>query len=69
MTWGGVQFGWTSGQVLGPLLSGVTVLVGFVIWEWKIARIPIAPSKSSLEIHDRTQLSRLRLYSENVQSA
>jgi hypothetical protein len=31
---GGYQFPWTSGKVLGPLISGLVMLVAFPLWEW-----------------------------------
>ncbi|KAM0750320.1 MFS general substrate transporter [Meredithblackwellia eburnea MCA 4105] len=41
LNWGGTSFAWTSGPVIGCLVAGVTVLGLFMVWEWRVARIPI----------------------------
>lgn len=35
LIWGGNTYPWKSGQVIGPLVAGVLVLVLLGIWEWK----------------------------------
>lgn len=42
--WGGQSFVWNSWQVLLSLLDGLTVLVGFVLWEQRTAE-PIVPMR------------------------
>ena len=32
---GGGLYGWTDSQVLGPLVSGIVVLISFFLFEWK----------------------------------
>lgn len=32
---GGVQYPWSSGRVLGTLITGIVVLMGFGFYEWK----------------------------------
>ncbi|GAA5940767.1 hypothetical protein JCM10213_004307 [Rhodosporidiobolus nylandii] len=43
LNWGGTSFAWTSGPVLGCLISGCFTFVLFMLYEWKVARIPIVP--------------------------
>ncbi|KZT29870.1 MFS general substrate transporter [Neolentinus lepideus HHB14362 ss-1] len=43
LTWGGVTYSWTSAPVLVPLILGIAVLIGFVIWEAHFATLPIVP--------------------------
>ncbi|BGP38778.1 hypothetical protein JCM10449v2_002715 [Rhodotorula kratochvilovae] len=43
LNWGGVSFEWVSGPVLGCLISGVVGYAVFMVYEWKIASIPIVP--------------------------
>lgn len=31
---GGKAYEWSSGAIIGPLVSGVVVLFGFAAWEW-----------------------------------
>ncbi|KAK9420443.1 putative MFS general substrate transporter [Seiridium unicorne] len=38
ITWGGVMFPWDSWRTLFPLLLGVTGIVSFVLFEWRITR-------------------------------
>jgi hypothetical protein len=40
---GGYLHPWDSAQVLVPLILGVLILAGFVIWEMRFAKVPIAP--------------------------
>ncbi|MEV7415160.1 MDR family MFS transporter [Streptomyces sp. NPDC089919] len=41
-TWGGNEYAWGSGQILGLGAAGVVVLAGFVFWETRAAE-PIMP--------------------------
>ncbi|KAF8486502.1 major facilitator superfamily domain-containing protein [Gautieria morchelliformis] len=43
LTWGGVQFSWSSTRVLVPLILGLLGLAGFVAYDAKIATHPIVP--------------------------
>ncbi|GAA5898910.1 MDR family MFS transporter [Sporobolomyces salmoneus] len=43
LNWGGTSFSWTSGPVLGCLISGVFTFVLFFAWEGKVAKIPVVP--------------------------
>ncbi|KAI5476315.1 hypothetical protein MNV49_007886 [Pseudohyphozyma bogoriensis] len=45
LNWGGVSFPWVSGPVLGCLFAGVIVLALLMVWEGKVAKIPIVPPK------------------------
>ena len=40
---GGYLYGWDSAQVLSPFICGVFILAGFVVWEIRYAKVPIAP--------------------------
>lgn len=41
LTWAGIEFAWTSRQVLVPLILGGCGLVVFVLYEAVIAKNPI----------------------------
>ncbi|KAI9442690.1 Mfs1.2 [Lactarius indigo] len=43
LTWGGVQFPWSSASVLVPLVFGFIGLVAFVIYEFFFCKPPTAP--------------------------
>ncbi|KAJ7146731.1 iron permease, partial [Mycena epipterygia] len=43
LTWGGVQFPWSSARILATLILGCLGLVVFVWYEFKIAKNPIVP--------------------------
>ncbi|KAH8985667.1 major facilitator superfamily domain-containing protein [Lactarius akahatsu] len=43
LTWGGVQFPWSSASVLVPLVLGFVGLVAFVIYEFYFCKPPTAP--------------------------
>lgn len=45
MQWGGYQYTWDSVQALVPLILGVVLLVGFVIWEAYFAKYPLWPKR------------------------
>lgn len=47
LNWGGVSFPWVSGPVLGCLISGIVGYGVFVVYEWRVAKIPIVPRTSS----------------------
>lgn len=41
LTWGGVQYNWTSFRVLVPLIIGLLGLVVFLLYESRVAKNPI----------------------------
>ncbi|KAL3426467.1 MFS multidrug transporter [Phlyctema vagabunda] len=41
LTWGGVQYSWTSWRTLVPLILGVAGFAGFAIFEKKVPKFPI----------------------------
>ncbi|GAA5969764.1 hypothetical protein JCM11641_008035 [Rhodosporidiobolus odoratus] len=43
LNWGGTSFPWVSGPVLGCLFAGIFTFVLFMLWEWKVAKIPVVP--------------------------
>lgn len=43
---GGVSFPWTSAIILGPLCAGIVAAGLFCIWEAKVAKLPLIPSRS-----------------------
>ncbi|ORY84693.1 hypothetical protein BCR35DRAFT_324757 [Leucosporidium creatinivorum] len=43
LNWGGVFYPWNSTHVLLPLFIGLLTTLSFILWEWKIARLPIVP--------------------------
>lgn len=48
LNWGGTSFPWVSGPVLGCLIAGIVTFGVFLLWEWKLAKIPIVPRESSV---------------------
>ena len=54
LTWGGVQYTWTSAKVLAPLVVGLVGMVLFVLYEAKVAKNPIVPP---FLLSNRTSLS------------
>lgn len=42
---GGYTHPWSSGYVLGTLIVGIVLIIAFVIWEWKVAKLPIVPKE------------------------
>jgi hypothetical protein len=42
---GGYTHPWVSGYVLGTMLSGLALIVGWVVYEWKFARHPMVPGE------------------------
>lgn len=43
LTFGGVRFPWSSAQVLAPLIVGLALIVGFMVYEGKIPKEPTIP--------------------------
>ncbi|KAI0345553.1 Mfs1.2 [Trametopsis cervina] len=54
LTWGGVQFPWSSGHVLAPLIIGLCGIGFFFFYEAKFAKEPLVPFQL---ISNRTSLS------------
>lgn len=40
---GGYTHSWSSGYVLGTLIVGIVLIIVFILWEWKGAKLPIVP--------------------------
>lgn len=38
---GGTQYAWDSAAVIAPLVIGIVLLVVFMLFEWKIALLPL----------------------------
>ncbi|SCZ93180.1 BZ3500_MvSof-1268-A1-R1_Chr6-2g08512 [Microbotryum saponariae] len=43
LNWGGVTFSWNSPRVLGCLIGGFVCFVVFMLYEWKVPKIPVIP--------------------------
>ncbi|QRV85622.1 major facilitator superfamily transporter [Ceratobasidium sp. AG-Ba] len=43
ISWGGSEYTWKSGHVIGTLVGGGVSAVAFVLWQWKGATIPLMP--------------------------
>lgn len=43
--WGGYQYTWHSAHVLAPLIIGLIMIIGFVVWETKFVTYPMFPGK------------------------
>ncbi|KAJ2084088.1 hypothetical protein H4R24_000297 [Coemansia sp. RSA 988] len=43
LSWGGRDHEWSSTQVICTLVFGLVTLVVFVIYEWKVSKVPIVP--------------------------
>jgi hypothetical protein len=43
LTWGGVRYAWNSAQVLGPLISGLVLVVLAFVYELKVPTEPTIP--------------------------
>ncbi|KAJ6551925.1 MFS general substrate transporter [Mycena capillaripes] len=56
LTWGGIRYPWVSAQVLAPLLTGLSLLVVFAVYE---AKVPARPTIPLDVIANRTSLSGL----------
>lgn len=42
---GGVSSKWQLGEIIGPLVLGVVLIPGFIFWETKLTKRPMAPLK------------------------
>ncbi|KAF7360775.1 Efflux pump FUS6 [Mycena venus] len=56
LTWAGVKYAWTDVHVLAPLITGLTLMVAFVIYE---KYIPTVPTMHWEVITNRTALASL----------
>ncbi len=62
LSWGGVNFAWTSANVLVPLIVGLLGLVFFIYYEAKFATYPlvralcIPPGQDIYEQYSRSHL-------------
>ena len=56
LTWGGVQFAWTSARVLVPLVLGLCGIVFFFVYEATLASYPMVspPAMSKMRRAERT---------------
>lgn len=43
--WGGYSYPWSDAHVLGPLIVGALLFIGFIVYEWKFARYPMFPGR------------------------
>ncbi|KAG9080606.1 hypothetical protein FRC06_006361, partial [Ceratobasidium sp. 370] len=43
ISWGGSEYPWNSGHVIGTLVMGGVSSIAFVLWQWKGATIPLMP--------------------------
>ncbi|KDE05201.1 hypothetical protein MVLG_04440 [Microbotryum lychnidis-dioicae p1A1 Lamole] len=43
LNWGGVTFAWNSPRVLGCLIGGFVCFLVFILYEWKVPKIPVIP--------------------------
>ncbi|EKM52350.1 uncharacterized protein PHACADRAFT_198411 [Phanerochaete carnosa HHB-10118-sp] len=43
LTWGGVQYPWSSAQILAPLIIGLPGLLLFLLYKAKVAKHPMIP--------------------------
>ncbi|KAI0310338.1 MFS general substrate transporter [Amylostereum chailletii] len=55
LSWGGLEFAWSSARVLVPLVVGMVGLCGFLVYEATLAKHPSVPI--SLILVDRTAFS------------
>lgn len=49
LQWGGYQYPWKSAHVLVPLILGAVLLIAFGVWEVKVAKYPMFPSRLKQE--------------------
>ncbi|KAJ6476037.1 Mfs1.2 [Mycena vitilis] len=54
LTWGGVQYSWSSAQVLVPIILGLCGIIGFFVYETRVAAYPLVPYAL---LSNRTSLS------------
>lgn len=59
LTWGGVQFAWTSSNVLVPLIVGFVGMVGFFIYEATLAKEPLV--SNALSSYESTLIHRCKI--------
>ena len=45
LTWGGVQYSWSSYHVLVPLILGISGLGAFLVYETRVPPEPIVPQR------------------------
>ncbi|KAG0225852.1 hypothetical protein BGW41_004482 [Actinomortierella wolfii] len=43
LSWGGTEYPWSDGRIIGMLVAGFVMVVVFILIEWKIPREPIVP--------------------------
>ncbi|KAF8643021.1 hypothetical protein AX16_009265 [Volvariella volvacea WC 439] len=43
LSWVGVSYPWDSVHVLTTLIIGIFLLIGFVLWQWRGAKLPLLP--------------------------
>ncbi|KAF9971155.1 hypothetical protein BGZ73_005938 [Actinomortierella ambigua] len=43
LSWGGTEYPWSDGRIIGMLVAGFVMVVVFILVEWKIPREPIVP--------------------------
>ncbi|KAF4551097.1 Efflux pump-like protein 1 [Elsinoe fawcettii] len=43
LIWAGGDYPWSSVNVIVTIIAGVVVAVGFVLWQWKGAKLPLVP--------------------------
>ncbi|KAJ7909633.1 major facilitator superfamily domain-containing protein [Mycena leptocephala] len=56
LTWAGVRYSWSDVRVLAPLITGLALMVAFVIYEKYVPRIPTMPWEV---VTNRTALASL----------
>ncbi|KAJ7680653.1 Mfs1.2 [Mycena polygramma] len=64
LTWGGVQYPWSSAQVLVPIVLGLCGVIGFFVYETRVAAYPLVPytllsNRTSLSGYLQTFLNQL----------
>jgi uncharacterized membrane protein len=56
LTWAGVRYSWSDVRVLAPLITGLALMVAFVIYEKYVPRVPTMPWEV---VTNRTALASL----------
>ena len=69
ITWGGIQYPWSSARVLAPLVLGLVGLIGFFIYEAVSARYPIASFSSFHRLDCYSLWTRFRFPSSKTVQA
>lgn len=54
LTWGGIQYPWSSYRVLVPLLLGLAGIIGFIVYETRVPKCPTVPLRL---LSNRTSVS------------